>query len=90
MTPKRNESGNLPHYAWPGGYEFYYLTADGGVLCRGVECANGPEARAADVEYPDDNQWRVVAADVHWEGSPIQCDHCGREIASEYGNPESD
>ena len=86
----RDDSGNLPAYAWPGGYPIYYVTADCGVLCAGPECANGPESRAAKVDYPDDKQWRVVAADVHWEGEPLICDHCGDEIESAYGVPDQE
>ena len=31
---------------------------------------------------------RIVNRFIHWEGPPIHCDHCGREIASEYGDPD--
>ena len=88
---KTRENGeDLPAYAWPGGYPIYYITKDCGVLCAGPECANGPEARQADSECPDDDQWLVIAADVHWEGEPMVCDHCGSEIESAYGDPDEE
>ena len=31
-------TGELPSYAWPGGYQILYLTEDNGILCP--DCAN--------------------------------------------------
>lgn len=72
-------------YAWPGGYEIHYLAKDGGVLCH--NCANEELMRTID---PDDEQFYIVDGDVHWEGAPLMCDHCGREIESEYGDPDAE
>ncbi len=55
----------------------------GGILCASNECANGPEAK--DI---DDDQWNIIAYDIHYEGEPFICDHCGVEIESAYGVPE--
>jgi hypothetical protein len=76
----------LEAYAWPGGYPLFHLVADGGILCAGPQCANGPESRADDAA----EDWRVIASDVHWEGEPLHCDHCGRSIESAYGVPEGE
>jgi hypothetical protein len=38
MKPERDENGNLPAFAWPGGYPIFYLCADNGILCP--QCAN--------------------------------------------------
>ena len=81
-------NGELPAFAWPGGYPLYYVTQDCGILCASKECVNGPEARDIDQECPDDDQWNVVAYDIHYEGEPLICDHCGAEIESAYGVPE--
>lgn len=67
-----------PFYAWPGGYEIHYYTKDRGVLCNG--CANENLA----LTLGDDPQWQIVAHETLWEGEPIQCDHCGRDIKPEY------
>lgn len=90
MEATRNPEGKFESYAWPGGYEIHYVTADGGTLCH--QCANGENgSRAADpldAECPDDDQWRITGADVHWEeylDSQLHCDHCGRRIEPEYG-----
>lgn len=82
LADKQN-SGTLDAYAWPGGYPIFYLVADNGVLCP--NCANTEAPKGLDADCPDDDQWRVVAHDIHWEGEPITCDHCYGEIESAYG-----
>ncbi len=83
MTLTRNEDGTLPAYAWPGGYPVYYVTADGGEMCPA--CANGGNGSEATEDADAEDQWRLVANDVHWEGESLWCDHCGGEIESAYG-----
>lgn len=87
-APERDSAGELPAYAWPGGYPIIYLTADGGTLCPA--CANGENgSEATEDPIQDDRQWLIVASDVHWEGSPEICDHCNAEIESAYGDPDA-
>lgn len=69
--------GTLPAYAWPGAYPVIYLTRDGSVLCP--DCANKPEDECSDP---------VVVGDVFWEGTPLECDDCGKSMESAYGDPE--
>jgi len=92
MTTKdnlpRNYDGTLQAYAWPGGYPIYYLAADNGVLCPACANENIVLHELADPECPDDDQWRIVAAGVHWEGEPIVCENCNEGIDSAYGPPE--
>ena len=87
MRLHRNDDGKLPAYAWPGGYPIYYLCADGGVLCP--HCANRENGSEASENTDTPNDWRMIAADVHWEGLPLVCDHCGTKIESAYGDPEN-
>lgn len=74
------------HYAWPGGYPMYYLTADNGVLCP--ECAN----ENADLTQgdPSDRQWHIVANDVNYEDPHLHCDHCNKRIESAYAEDEAE
>ena len=81
------ENGELQAYAWPGGYPVFYVTADGGVLCP--TCASCKEVRQAVIECPDDDQWRVVAADVNYEDDALFCDNCNERIESAYGDPDA-
>lgn len=77
----------LPSYAWPGGYPLYYVTSDGGALCP--DCVN------REIEQIDQSTrghardgWALEGFGIHYEGAPIVCDHCGKEIESAYGIPE--
>lgn len=83
---------DLPHLE-PGelyprqenGYPFIYFTEDGGILCP--DCANGGNGSLANANE-EDPQWHLIAMDVHWEGPPEQCDHCGAEVESAYDEAE--
>ena len=90
MEVTRDENWKLAAYAWPGGYPVFYLTTDGGVLCAGNECANGTESIACSENCLEDDGWRVIAGDIHWEGEPLTCDHCNGEIESAYGPVEGE
>ncbi len=74
----------LPAYAWPGGYPLVYLTRDCAELCPA--CANGENgSMCCDPDCQDDEQWELIAVDVHYEGAPIQCAHCNKMVESAYG-----
>jgi len=80
----RNDDGTLQSFAWPGGYPIFYLAADNGILCP--DCANGKNgSECQNPECQDEDQWRIVAAEIHWEGEPLVCEHCNGEIESAYG-----
>lgn len=78
----------LDAYAWPGGYPIYYLCADGGILCP--DCANKEIDLIAVAKRDCDKQWQLEGYGIHWEGEPLPCDHCGKEIESAYGSPDDD
>jgi hypothetical protein len=83
--------GRFIHHSWPGCYPVVYYTTDGEMLCP--KCANrdnGSLARTCD--GPDDaprDGWKIVAADVYWEGPTETCVHCSRDIESAYGDPDA-
>jgi hypothetical protein len=70
---------------WPasvdGGYPLIYYTADGAVLCS--TCASTEASVSAENE-----QWRLVGADIFYEGAAETCAHCNLVIESAYGDPE--
>lgn len=85
----KDASGQLPAYAWPGGYPLFYLMADGEVICS--DCANGGNGSlATDVatDCSDDDQWTIVAVEINWEDTSMFCAHCAAQIESAYGNDE--
>jgi hypothetical protein len=68
-------------YAWPGGYECYFITSDGGVLCFDAVRA---ELRSVlhSIRHQSNDGWRVVALESTAEADmeDIVCDHTGRVI----------
>jgi len=70
-------NGNLPAYAWPGGYPMFYLAKDNGVLCP--KCAN-----EFNPERDNDSQLEPVAYDVNYEDASLFCEHCNTRIESAY------
>jgi hypothetical protein len=74
----RDKDGNLPAYAWPGGYPLYYVTRDGMAVCP--ECANREIDQAQE----------PIDVGTHWEGDPLQCDDCSTMIESAYGPIDED
>ena len=88
MSDLRDElarTGEFPARTMLGCYPIFYVLEDGGVLCPA--CANGGNGSIASLDH-DDPQWNIIAADAHWEGEPIVCDHCYAEIESAYGEDE--
>lgn len=85
-TPERDDSGRFPAFAWPGGYPILYMLGDCEPLC--AACANGENGSEASVDH-EDTQWRIVSADVYWQGPPTQCAHCNASIESAYGDPDN-
>jgi hypothetical protein len=88
----READGELPHFAWPGGYTILYVTGDGRVVCP--KCANLPEFYCNEdlhskPKFPDEMN-HVVAGDVYYEGPTVQCDNCNAEIESSYGDTDGE
>lgn len=71
-------------YVWPGGYALQARMEDGEILCH--SCVQS-ELREVTDPIPGSG-WTIIALEVLWEGPPELCAHCGREIPTEYGDPE--
>lgn len=79
MDLPRDNDGRLSAYAWPGGYPICYVDSDGFALCP--DCTNEIWTRFHYVwEMPTEYF-------IHYEGQPVSCEYCGREIESAYGDP---
>lgn len=75
----RTNDGNLPAYAWPGGYAIAYVVDDSELLCS--ECVND-ETNPVHVGGNADG-WRVegfMTADLHESGEDWTCAHCNKVI----------
>lgn len=68
-------NGKLPHCTDIGGYPVYYINHHNSVFCD--DCAN---------KYADE----IVAHEIHWEGQPLTCDDCNKDIESAYGDPNEE
>ena len=82
---KRQNRGKLPSFAWPGGYQMYYLCEDGGYLCP--NCANDDrvreEMRIPARNFPD-KSWRISRVGINLEDNSLYCDNCNQQIEPSY------
>jgi hypothetical protein len=71
--------GQLPAYAWPGGYPLYYLDKDNGTLCPA--CATS----TMNLTEPPFNTWEIIiGAGINYEDTHCYCDECSKRIESAY------
>ena len=70
---------------WPGGYQMLAVMSDGESLC--CKCARA-EYRLISRATRDGlrDGWACAGVQVHWEGAPEVCAHCGNDIPSAYGD----
>jgi uncharacterized Zn finger protein (UPF0148 family) len=73
----RDNDGQLPTYAWPGGYPLFYLGEDGDVFCPA--CANQIDANP-----------EIVHVDINWEDPDLYCEGCSKRIESAYAEDEEE
>lgn len=78
QLPERDSDGELPSYAWPGGYTLIYYTQDSATLCG--TCATSV--------LTDPYAEPITGCAVYYEGPTLQCDECGKGIESSYGDPD--
>jgi hypothetical protein len=69
-------------YAWPGGYQLGFITADGGLIC--FDCVK-EELRNViwSIQNRVNDGWLVdmVAVIEHdFDGHAVCCEHCGRDF----------
>jgi hypothetical protein len=74
----RQSNGDLPAYAWPGGYAVAYLADDGEFIC--AKCVNDP-TNPVHVAREDDSRdgWRIegyMTTDNKEEDDDWTCSNC--------------
>jgi hypothetical protein len=75
-------------YAWPGGYQMYFIAADGAPLSfdtvrkewRNVLSSMWGHAGGMSV----DDSWRVVGCDINYEDNELYCAHTNERIPAAY------
>lgn len=84
LTSLRLRAAIRQKFAWPGGYEIYGITSDGGVLC--CDCMRREYrliAQSRRHNYNDGWQVQAIALDCETD-SFTACDHCYRVIVEGY------
>ena len=69
-------------FAWPGAYEKYAITDDGGTLCR--KCVYDNRQLCAEA-YRGDGWYIVALGLVEHVDDIFYCDHCGRMMNEQEG-----
>lgn len=87
MTDKADQSNLSPvdiasmvareKYAWPGGYELFAMTDDGGILCH--TCCKVEAERIAEA-FEGDGFYVTAFDHMGNSDESERCDHCGRVI----------
>jgi len=85
MTPKNlREFARSNGHAWPGGYPMALLMADGECLCAACVRANFRRIRECMRANDQGSDWSPVDVFIHWEGEPLSCANCYKDIPSAY------
>jgi hypothetical protein len=74
----KTDDGQLPTFAFPGGYPMFYLDGHNSILC--AKCANESLSDADEID-----SFRPVESGVHYEGDPLNCENCSENIDPAYG-----
>lgn len=71
-------------YAWPGGYNTYYVAADGEPLCH--DCVKNNFKRVIYETYRprQGDMFRVVGQEINYEDDNLYCAHCEKPIEPAY------
>ena len=73
----KTDNGQLPTFAWPGGYPMFYLDGQNSVMC--AKCANESHSDPDEID-----SFRPVEFGIHYEGGPLNCDNCSENIDPAY------
>lgn len=73
-------------YAWPGGYDLYFICSDGGVLCHPCTTKNIRNIIYSMISRLRDGWWVVHQACTNeFDDYQLICDNCNKVI---FENPE--
>ena len=83
MNTKKIKEIIRQKYAWPGGYELFFITSDGAAICTDCARANFREI-CESVKRRIDDGWRVVGYETECNvDGPIACEHCYKVIVAD-------
>jgi len=70
-------------FAWPGGYQLFFITSDGAALSFDSVRKNLRSVLDS-IRTKCNDGWRVVACDINYEDTELTCDHSGEPIPAAY------
>lgn len=73
----------LGQFAWPGGYQKYFITDDGAALS--FEAVYDNFKSVCQDHMSGGTGWRVCAVDINYEDDNLICDHTNEKIQAAYG-----
>ena len=71
-------------YAWPGGYQMYFVTSDGEALSFETVRAEWKQVIWSHL-IGFNGGWHIAGADINWEDADLICAHTNKPIPSAYG-----
>jgi hypothetical protein len=71
-------------FAWPGGYQLYFITDDGAALSFEAVREN-LKSVIWSIRHKVSDGWRVIGCEVNWEDASMTFAHTGEPIESAYG-----
>lgn len=71
-------------FAWPGGYQRYFITSDGEALSFDAAKEMQAEIEEAITEGVRDG-WMVVGCEINYEDESLICGHTNKPIPAAYG-----
>lgn len=72
-------------YAWPGGYQMYFITSDGAALSFETVRDNYDQVSWS-IRNNCNDGWRVYAVDINYEDNELYDGHTNEKIPSAYGD----
>ena len=76
-------------FAFPGGYQLNAIMGDGERMCHTCVTTEDQVFEGENEPfYNEDKDWQFLGVEIYWEGPPIQCANCNKELRSEYGDPD--
>lgn len=76
-------------YAWPGGYQMYFITSDGAPLSFDAVRAEYRQVSDA-IRAKANDGWRVVAVDINYEDRDLYCAHTNARIPCAHGDDDDE
>jgi hypothetical protein len=70
-------------YAWPGGYPYFVLMADGEALSCDAAKAEWRNIVQSTLTHARDG-WGAAGADINWEDNEMYCAHTNAKIECAY------